>query len=377
MEIVVTSYTPSKGWQIPLPDYDSPSTLVLVFGDSTLRNHAQPFVELEHKYPLSLVAGCSGAGEIINDRVVSGSLVVAVVRFSDTRLRLAIRDIQNVEDSLRVGSELAQELKEDSLKSVLLLADGLKTNGSQLVKGIYEYLDDHVVISGGLAGDQDKFEVTWVLKDGRPKSHVISAIGFYGDTINAMCSSQGGWKPFGPQRVVTRSKGAILYELDGKPVLPLYKEYLGERSKDLPASALLYPLAIWLDDSDEFVVRTILDIDEQNESMRFAGDIPEGCNVQLMYGTFDNLIEGAEDAAARLPEIISHNNTALAIAISCIGRKLVMENDVAMELEATMDAMSPGTRQIGFYSYGELAPKEDGICALHNETMTLTVIYEQ
>src|SRR5438876_246695 len=70
------------------------------------------------------------------------------------------------------------------------------------------------------------------------------AIGFYGDNVRVTHGSKGGWDIFGPERRVTKSSGNVLYELDGKPALKLYKDYLGERAKGLPATALLFPLAV-------------------------------------------------------------------------------------------------------------------------------------
>ena len=36
-----------------------------------------------------------------------------------------------------------------------------------------------------------------------------------------------------------------------------------------------------------------------------------------------------------------------------------------------------GTKQIGFYSYGEISPYTTGSCDLHNQTMTLTTVTER
>jgi len=44
----------------------------------------------------------------------------------------------------------------------------------------------------------------------------------------------GGWDPFGPERLITKSKENILYELDGQSALELYKKYLGEHAKVFP-----------------------------------------------------------------------------------------------------------------------------------------------
>jgi hypothetical protein len=248
------------------------------------------------------------------------------------------------------------------------------------VRGLNAILPSSVVVTGGLAGDGDRFERTWVIRDGIPHSGFVSAIGFYGERLRIGYGSKGGWDIFGPERLVTRAERSILYELDGKPALELYKKYLGDRAAGLPATALLFPLALRADSSDEKrIVRTILAVDETTQSMTFAGDIPQGYLAQLMKANFDRLVDGAAGAALMVRE---HQQEApadpvLAIAISCVGRRLVLGEHTEDELEATLDGLPEGTQQIGFYSYGEIAPYGTGHCDLHNQTMTLTTISER
>jgi hypothetical protein len=67
----------------------------------------------------------------------------------------------------------------------------------------------------------------------------------------------------------------------------------------------------------------------------------------------------------------------LSIAISCVGRRLVLGERTEEELEAALQVLPAGTQQVGFYSYGELSPFASGHCDLHNQTMTLTTLGEQ
>jgi len=187
--------------------------------------------------------------------------------------------------------------------------------------------------------------------------------------------SKGGWDSFGPERRVTRSQGNILFELDGKPALELYKGYLGERASGLPATALLFPLALRMAEGEQRqLVRTVLAVDEAAQSLTFAGDIPQGSLAQLMRANFDRLIDGAQEAAERIGA--QGGGPALSIAISCVGRRLVLGERTEEEVEATLHALPEGTQQVGFYSYGEIGPFASGTCDLHNQTMTLTVLQE-
>lgn len=173
----------------------------------------------------------------------------------------------------------------------------------------------------------------------------------------------------------------MLFELDGKPALSLYKEYLGERAEGLPATGLLYPLAIRKsNDSDVQLVRTILAVNEADQSLTFAGDMPSGYLAQLMRANFDRLITAADQAGelASKKMLLTGDKAkpVLAIAISCVGRRLLLGERTEEETESTLDSMPEGTQQVGFYSYGELSPYTEGTCDLHNQTMTLTLVAE-
>ncbi|MEP7150638.1 MAG: FIST N-terminal domain-containing protein [Nitrospira sp.] len=359
---------------------DSPETLLVLFGSSGLIDTPDRIRQVLDACPQSHVIGCSTAGEIHGSEISDGSLVVAAVKFEKATVRTAVAVVRDPQDSHTAGTAIASQLNRPSLRAILVLSDGLQVNGSELVKGLNDSLGGAVVITGGLAGDGTRFKRTWVLKDRTPQSGYVTAVGLYGDYVRIGHGSKGGWDQFGPERLVTKSHGNILYELDGRPALHLYKEYLGDRAAGLPATGLLFPLAIRSSLSEgKSLVRTILAVDEVSQSMTFAGDIPQGVYAQLMRANFDRLIQGASDAATLTTN--GHDSSpsvhsCLSIAISCVGRRLVLGERTEEETEATLDILPQGSRQIGFYSYGEISPYESGACDLHNQTMTLTTITE-
>ncbi|MCS6288404.1 MAG: FIST C-terminal domain-containing protein [Nitrospira sp.] len=381
MHVTTTCIKAGTSWSAAsLSMLDSPGTLLLLFGASGLIEAPDRIREVLAACPLSYVLGCSTAGEIHGCEISDGSIAVAAVRFDNTPIRTAHAAVHSPNDSYIAGRTIATQLKQPSLRGVLVLSDGLNVNGSELVKGLNDTLGEGVVVTGGLAGDGTHFKRTWVLKDRRPQSGYVTAVGFYGDHIRLGHGSKGGWDKFGPERQVTKSIGNVLYELDGRPALGLYKEYLGDRASGLPATGLLFPLAIRTSQAEgKVLVRTILAVDEATQSMTFAGDIPEGVFAQLMRANFDRLIHGASEAATLTFD--QHNGSridspTLSIAISCVGRRLVLGERTEEEIEATLDILPKGSRQVGFYSYGEISPYKSGACDLHNQTMTLTTITE-
>jgi hypothetical protein len=381
MHITTTCLRTGGSWSPEsFSSFDSPNTLLLVFGASSLIDRPDRINQVLDACPLSQVIGCSTSGEIHGSEISDDSLVLAAVRFDKSFIHTAQAAVDTPKDSYAAGRAIATELKKPSLRGVLILSDGLYVNGSELVKGLNDTLGGSAIVTGGLAGDGINFKRTWVLRDRTPQSGYVTAAGLYGEHIRIGNGSKGGWDKFGPERLVTRSNGNVLYELDGRPSLQLYKEYLGDRAAGLPATGLLFPLALRASLSDEkSLVRTILAVDEAAQSMTFAGDIPQGFLSQLMRANFDRLIQGASDAAALA--VNGHPTSrpgkpTLCIAISCVGRRLVLGERTEEETEATLENLPHGSRQIGFYSYGEISPYASGACDLHNQTMTLTTITE-
>ncbi|WP_437926946.1 FIST N-terminal domain-containing protein [Sorangium sp. So ce291] len=369
----------SRKWSVRvLPVLDSDRTLVLVFGAPEFLDDPGAIRELRRAYPRSHMVGCSSAGEIAGTSVRDGTLSVAVARFERTTLAAAQVEVASASDSFAAGQALARKLERPGLRGVVVLSEGLGVNGSQLVRGLNAVLPESVVVAGGLSGDGTRFKRTWVCLGDTVRSGMVAAVGLYGEHVVIQHGSKGGWDKFGPERVVTRSEGNVLYEVDGRPALSLYKEYLGDKAAELPASALLFPLAMRATAQDEkSLVRTVLAVDHEAESMTFAGDVPKGHLVQLMKADFERLIGGAEQAARAASEAgRAGGEGALAIAISCVGRRIVLGDRTEEEVEAVLDVLPRGTRVTGFYSYGEISPYATGHCDLHNQTMTLTVLSE-
>lgn len=373
MKVSTLSYTVEHGFSSDLPEIKAPQLLILIFGHPSFLEKPQAFETLKATYPQAIVMGCSSAGEIIGSSIQDNSLVIALAQFDSASLRIEYSNIDDPLESRNIGRLLADKLSTDSLKGIFVLSEGLHVNGSELAQGFNDVVAKNTIVTGGLAGDGVRFQQTWVLRDGKPVSGTIAALGLYGE-IQINHGSKGGWKPFGPAREVTRAEHNILYELAGTPALALYKTYLGEMADGLPAAGLRFPLALSQPGDGKELVRTILAVDETTQSLTFAGDIPVGAYAQLMRANLEQLVEGAEDAA-----IMSATNTdqeVLCIAISCVGRRMVMGADAEEEVEAVLDNLPENTTQIGFYSYGEISPFSKGNCDLHNQTMTLTTLYE-
>jgi hypothetical protein len=378
MRVEQSVWTALDGWKgNPETGLGTAAQLVLIFGSTGSLEVADQLSHLREIYPDAIFLGCSTAGEIAGTRVLDDSIVATAVHFEHTNLAAAEIDLAESTNSRDAGQILARHLDPHGLIHVLAISDGLAVNGSELVKGLAGALPDGVGISGGLSGDGARFQKTLVCSGGGASARKVAVVGFYGERLTVGCASMGGWDMFGPDRLVTRSNANVLYELDGRSALGLYKDYLGEHAAKLPASALLFPLSIRADKTGGGVVRTILSVNEREGSMTFAGDVPQGSYARLMRANFERLIEGAQDAALATRKSTTAPKTDLALLISCVGRKLVLKQRVEEEVEAVRGVLGPDAVLAGFYSYGEISPFTPlGKCELHNQTMTITTFSE-
>ena len=372
-------YSEATGWERKSDsDLGKLAQLVFLFGNKELLKDQQHIDKVAERYPLAQIVGCSTSGEIYQEEVMNSHIVCTAVWFENTVTKIVREHIQSMEDSFMVGEKLAEQLDNMELVHVMILSEGLNINGSELTKGLNSKLKNRIPVTGGLAGDQADFHETVIVHNQAGEANLVLAIGFYGDHLKVGYGSMGGWDSFGVDREVTKSKGNILYELDGHPALELYKRYLGDHAANLPASALLFPLSLRLKDSETALVRTVLAVNEADGSMVFAGDIPHGEYVRLMKANSDRLIEGANGAAEMAKISLKDSSPDLAILISCVGRKLVLKQRVEEELEIIRESFGRQTTIAGFYSYGEISPIKpfEQHCELHNQTMTITLFKE-
>ena len=374
MKVEQLPWTDRDGWAAPAAILDA--ELVLVFGHRETLASRTFAGEIVTRWPHATRIGCSTAGQIHGTDVFDEGAVATAVKLNHTKVRVATAPV-TAADSAAAGAAIAAQLAAPDLVHVLILSEGLDINGEALVRGLGQKLAATVSVSGGLSADGEHFKETVVFVDREARTNTVAAIGWYGTRLKVGCGSLGGWDSFGPERQITRSSGNVLYELDGKSALALYKRYLGDHAADLPASGLLFPLSLRTRAVSAPVVRTILSVNEADQSLTFAGDVPVGGYVRLMKANFDRLIDGAVGAGRVSTEALG-TEVDLALLISCVGRRMVLRQRVEEEVEGVRDIVGAGAAITGFYSYGEISPfTPQARCELHNQTMTVTTFAER
>lgn len=351
--------------------------LVLVFGAPELIAGTGVLQHFKEMYPAANIVLASTAGEINNAHLFDQSIVATAIEFEKTSLRSVKTTLAEHSSSFEAGSSLAKQLDQEDLSGILVIADGTLIDGGQLVDGFNANNTHNIPVTGGLAGDAARFEKTLTGLNEEPTQGNIIAIGFYGTNIHIGHGSMGGWDEFGIERTITESNRYVLNKLDEKNALELYKDYLGDFAKDLPGAALLFPLSMKPHNAKKTLVRTVLAINDNDQSMTFAGNMPEGSRVRLMRANFDKLIEASAIAANDALSSMKQSKPDLTLLISCVGRKIVLDNRTEEELYAAEEVVGKESVITGFYSYGGLSPFGKGTpCELHNQTMTVTTFSE-
>ncbi len=373
MQVATLCYAEGSGWRFDGPPVSEPQ---LVFWFAAYEQAGTPavFDGLRREFPNAQIAGCSTNGEIYRGEVTEGGCVAAAIRFDDTKINACCERIGAGEDPRAAGFRLAQTLNQPGLKAVYVLSDAFSFNGAELVEGLIEGLPDDVVLAGGMAGDGAALLPATLagLNESLCKGSVV-AVGFYGASVRVGQGVAGGWDALGPSRHVTRSQGATVYEFDGQPALDIYERLVGDAST---LARLRHPFAFKSDpDTAQDVIREVVAVDKDEKSITFIDEVPQGWWGQILRGVDDRLVDGAS-LAARRAGIKESTGAAIALVVSCIGRKWVMGQKIGDETEAVQDE-APDTPTIGFYSYGEIAPHErTGRCTLHHASVSVTVLSE-
>ncbi len=379
MKIEQFELTKTGGWNPTLPFREPRRVvqLVLLFGDVELVGDRECQSLVRQAFPAAHVFGCTTAGEILKTQVRNGTLVLTAVTFEHTRLATGRVHIEGLDGSFAAGQAAIRQLPPDGLRHVFVLCEGLRVYGGDMVKGISSALPAGVSASGGFAADPALFRSTHVWCDSEPLSETVVALGFYGERLHIGLSVTGGWRPFGPDRLITRSQRNVVYEFDGRPALALYKQYLGEHAAGLPASGHLFPLELSNSEHKNRVLRALLAVDEKEQSITYASEVPQGSYARFMMGQIEDLVSGAQKAAKANLANLGRPHPSLSLVVSCAGRREILSQRTEEEVEAIQDAFGEQTAMTGFYSYGEIGSPE-GACLpeLHNETISITSMLE-
>jgi hypothetical protein len=283
-------------------------------------------------------------------------------------------------DPEAAGQRLAQDLKAaepGAIKAALVFPDGLAPNGSALLRGLHKGLGSNVPIAGGSAGDDYYFQKTLQFFDDDILTDSVPGALFYGEAAVGI-GVRHGWVPLGRPRVVTKAKGEIVYELDGKPAVTIYESYFGAQRKSfshppLADTAMIYPLGMAVHQNSECLMRHALRVGEKG-SLVFSGEFPEGAQVRLMIGGYESALNAAREAAEQAASAIGKNRFKGALVFSSGGRQKMLGSEAQGEIDVIRHSLGGvGVKLGGFYGYGEHAPS-GGSNTFHSESVVVVAL---
>lgn len=362
----------------------SDPSLIIVF--SSVKKDQQEVIagvrEVSKNVPL---IGCSSAGEITNEGVYDGS--VAVMAIESDQMKVVLGSGGPVKAGAKnAGSKLAESIKSQYFldsKYVLFLTDVLRGNGSDVVRGIKDVLGKNYFIIGGAAGDDFLFKETFQYLNDKVLSSSVVGAGISGNVVLGV-GVRHGWTPIGIPFKVTKSNGAVLEELDGKPALSIYEDYFGKKAEEikkepLARMAITYPLGMDVEGNSELLIRDPITVDDKG-AITCAAEIPIGSEIRLMIGSKEDAIEAAKDAAMQAKEQLKGREVKAAIIFDCIARKKLFGRDAFDEIKAIKSVLGENVPILGFYTYGEIAPLGGNVSqcnsSFHNETSVILAFGE-
>lgn len=356
--------------------------LIIVF--SSVKHNQQEMLSgvREISKDASLI-GCSTAGEITGSGVAEGS--VAVMAIQSDSINFTIGKGSDLKSGVReAGAGLAKNILESSKEAVdclLMFTDVLNGNGAEVVRGIQDVLGENALVIGGAAGDDFLFKQTFEYYGNDISSSSIVGASFSGDCAVGV-GVRHGWCAIGAPMIATKSEGAVLKELDGRPAVSIYEDYFGKKAEELREEplaklAITYPLGMSIEGSDELLVRDPITVDDQG-AITCAAEIPEGAEVRLMIGSKEEAIAAAKEAAEQALSQLAGRSPKAIIMFNCIARKKLFGRFANDEIAAIQEVLGKDVPLIGFYTYGEIAPiggnREEHFSRFHNETAVIMAI---
>jgi hypothetical protein len=369
---------------------NSPVALCLLFASSRYQSHHAAILSgAKSMIGDAPLIGCTTSGEITPTGPKRRSTVVLLIRRSEewtVTTGFATGLDQNARQSGHELARLARASYEQAggppdRQLFLIFPDGLRGNGSDLLRGIQEIFGTGFPIIGGSAGDDFAFSQTFQFHSDRAiTDSVVGAL--FGGNIVIGVGTRHGWKPLGKPRVVTSARSNMVIAIDQQPAARLYESYFGSEARNLLGDRLdrltaLYPLGIATDSEEGYLIRSALRL-LPDGSLLCNAEVSPGSEVRLMMATRETVIEAARIAAQQAKDRLRGAKAFCAIVLASASRQQFLGRRASDELQAVRDVLGAETPTVGFYTYGEQSPmamdRGQGTAHFHNESIVILAL---
>jgi len=322
------------------------------------------------------ILGGTTAGEVYANAEegsceVEGEIVSMLIEVNPEALALTVIEVGK-EDSYVVGEHIGKWAKSHfSSSSIITLTSGLAFDNDAYTQGIVAKGIEYVF--GGATGDDLRLEDTFIFTNNLLSNHGVVALALDRSKIDIIGSRAFGWGGIGKERIVTKASKNIVYEIDGIPAIDFYKRYLDIESAQMPQIGIEYPLEVRRRNG-QVIYRAVLDFDEENGALIFAGHVEEKSQVRISTARGKSIVKEVEDAA--LSSLREHPTFSpeLALVFPCCSRKQVLGHLTHLEIEAISRVSK--VPLVGFFAYGEIGAFPGGY-GFHNETFVTAFLEEK
>lgn len=302
-------------------------------------------------FPCS-VLGCTTAGEISTRGYQQGGLAGVSLSGADLGVHcrvlsplsaLSPAHVQELAASVKVEHRTQGCTDEKGMFGILLV-DGLSMLEEQVVAWLFSAFGD-IPIVGGSAGDDLRFERTWIYADGRFLSDA-AAFCLVETRLPFWTFRTHHFEPGEERLVITEADPACrrVMEINGEAAAACYAEVLGLRIEDLNSAVFSrHPLMLKI--GGEYYVRSIQKANEDG-SLTFYCAIDNGLVLRVGRGV--DLVGNFRSQLARIEHKIA--KPRLILGFDCILRRLEMQDK---NLTGDMNGLLAQHPFIGFSTYGE------------------------
>lgn len=354
------------------------------------------FTTVEFTHPLVLktannllgdvpILGCSTLGILTNRGIFKHGFAILLIAL-DKQMFLNVAAVKDVDKktSFLAGRDLGEKLlygcKNVRRNLSIIFSDGLICDVTNLINGLQENLGKSFPLIGAGASDNFTYQRTFQYFSKEMLSDSSCGV-LFGGGINFGHGIKHGWKALGKIRYVTSSQGNVIKEIDGRPAVKLYEDYLAkdamELGRELRRISIFYPIGIYLPGEKEYLLRNIISIREDG-SLVTQGDIPQESRIRLMIGTKESCLEATAGACADAKKNLFGQKAKLVIVFDSASRFSLLGRQHVRELEIIKDSFGDETPLIGIYTYGEQAPLKSlnylGRSYCHNQSINVLAV---
>jgi hypothetical protein len=370
MQVFQAIYNDNKHWAPALSEGPDNVHLVFCTGDIELFEQQKPAIR--QQFPQAEIVGCSTVASINDDFIVEHSLVISTLSFEHGMVNTIGCD--QISDFLEQFPFWLKKL--DSLRAIILLTtDASRHNGSWMQE-VADQLPVDVLLAGAVASNHEPELGALFYHKQLDESGVI-AIALCGDGLTIEMGALGGWDSIGQEFEVTKTKGNVLYELNEKPALPVYRDALAEKGHDLFTDTIKFPLCVRPENNAFGYIRAITNIDTDNGSIEFGGPMIENTYARICKTNPNQLLDGAAGASTQLVQKMKQL-PEFVLVFSSVRRQQILGDKINQEVDIIREDVGEQATIAGFYTFGAIAPLfESRDYVLQNQTISVLAIHEQ